>query len=244
MGQPSAPQIYQQPSQQELAANAASNQQKAAALVKLNQSLFAESRGLRGMGGLYDWAGPTPDLAPNMIPGAAKPKGKGDSDTGPGEGPTTVPFDAPPPWSVPVAVPDTGRGAPKNTGAVPNANPPTPPLIGRGAPANTGQVPPTVTSTVPASAFTNLGLKPPEDLPPAPVAQGAPANTGQVPATALAPTAPNFQTQAQKTLGIAPVAPKPAAPLLNFQQLTAAKFGIKPTSLYGTTLTSAGGGRR
>jgi len=66
MGQPSAPTIYQQPSQSEQDAEQLAKQQKAAALQKINQGIFAESKGLRGMGGLYEWAGPTPDLAPNM----------------------------------------------------------------------------------------------------------------------------------------------------------------------------------
>jgi hypothetical protein len=75
MGQPTTQTVYQQPSKAEQDANKLSNQQKTAALAKINQAVRGESMGLRGMGGLYEWAGPTPWLAGD--PRARAPGGGG-----------------------------------------------------------------------------------------------------------------------------------------------------------------------
>jgi hypothetical protein len=97
-------------------------------------------------------------------------------------------------------------------------------------------------ATIAPPVYTNLGLTPPATPVAAPISQGAPKNTGQVPATAAGP---NFQAQAQATLGVAPAAPKPPAAPPDFQAQAAAKFGLKPTSIYGKPAAAPiVGGRR
>lgn len=68
MGGSSAPTVYQQQQTDPatLAANKAANRQKEVALAEINQDVYARSQGLRGQSGLYQWAGPTPNMAANM----------------------------------------------------------------------------------------------------------------------------------------------------------------------------------
>ena len=141
MGAPKAPTIVQQttaPSADEKAAALAAQQQKTAALLKINQDVFARSQGLRGAASMYDMAGPTPWLAGAHVnqpataaPPAAKPTqpawnpwGKGNVNAGPISDFAHNPFPAnPDPSRGPAGDRDpqsrTIGGAPINTGAVP-----------------------------------------------------------------------------------------------------------------------------
>ena len=142
MGAPKAPTIVQQttaPSADEKQAAADALQQKTAALLKINQDVFARSQGLRGAASMYDMAGPTPWLAGAHVnqpaaaakPPAAKPPppawnpwGKGNVNAGPISDFAHNPFPAnPDPSRGPAGDRDpqsrTIGGAPINTGGVP-----------------------------------------------------------------------------------------------------------------------------
>lgn len=133
MGQPSSPTIYTPPTKSEQDANKLANQQKVAALTKINQAIRGESMGLRGMGGLYDWAGPTPWLAGD--PRARAAGGGGGAKAPSTKGGYTVPPGYNQPGSVvPGYGPSKGQiEGPAGTGG--------PALVGGGAPRNTDAVP-------------------------------------------------------------------------------------------------------
>ena len=227
MGAPQAPVVQQMavPSADEKAAKAAADQQKRAALLKINQDVFARSQGLRGAASMYDWAGPTPFLAGAHVPGQpVKPKDDGDIDR-PAGGPQgfgTLPWGTGVPE--PPRLPGTSQGAPRNTGAVPGIYSP---LAGtsQGAPVNTGWVPVTG-GRLPGTS------------------QGAPRNTG-APPLGGPPTAQSiFQQQASARLGITPRAPAPTPASTTaptpVQQQARATLGITPKPPAPTPMPSAG----
>jgi hypothetical protein len=256
MGAPSAPTIVQQktaPTADEKQAAIDANQQKTAALLKINQDVFARSQGLRGAASMYDWAGPTPFLAGPHVAGptgsaTAKPPAKAPgwqdfTTIGGGKGPTRLGptadekvitgfnYGTGPRGDRDVGFQGYG-GSPRNTGWVPPSNPARPSLVtpGLGPP---GDRDPAISGGVNAANlnFVNAGRA---KLGLAPVAAPKPINPLQYQQTSPLTGKPMVLQPSQHPVG-APLPPRyatPPSPGLGQLRVAAGLPAQKPGSLY------------